>query len=282
MKKIIDHKHIPTRKSNNCICLICGTIINSILISQKSNELLYEIEQYPIELFNNLLSQDSNRKYSSAANININNKRKALIDKLLLIKKKLRLTNKIFHLTVYLTDMIIDNANIIKYDQIGLGCLILAVKYLQNESEVPEMKHFEMKLNDIFYSNEELKRYEVHCIQAIKYRLNVVTPIDYIEYFSSKGLLFTYELNHHDNSTENTNSISNNLNANNILATIHEILLKIVNRLSYSAVSSLHIASSCLCLARELYGIKQKWSPVFASVYKTPFTDFQKVYEQIK
>lgn len=90
-----------------------------------------------MEWFYNLMTQESNRKYISIKDNLINNKRKPLINKSHFFKTKLQLSNRIFHFSVSLIDLIIDNEKGIKYKQIGLGCLILAVKYLQNESEIP-------------------------------------------------------------------------------------------------------------------------------------------------
>ena len=177
------HKHIQNGSSSQPICAICFSLMDSISPNIISLSNINEIESYPFQLFDALNKAQNFKKFPSE-NSTKNQKRKNIIDFIQKAKRKLNLSYKIVHLAIYLHDTII-SSNYEKYikisEKICIGCLILAIKFLEKQTEIAPLKNFEFLSSNTFYPLDELKKFEIFCIKKLKYNLSVVTPVDYLE-----------------------------------------------------------------------------------------------------
>lgn len=270
------HKHVKIKDSSLPICSICFSLMDCISPNMISLSNLNEIESYPFEIFDNLLRNQT----SKAINISVfpqKHKRKRIIDFLLKTKRKLNLSNKIIHLTIYLLDTII-STNQEKYnkiiDQICLGCLILSIKFLQNQAEIPNFKNFEFLFNtNVFYSLEEIKKYEIFCIKQLKYNLSYITSVDYIQYFESRGIIFINDINDNMNNYINIRTFHNK---------IYEILIKVLYKIPYTDFPPFDLAIFALCQAREYFNLQEKINKSMIIAYRLSEIHYQKINEQIK
>ena len=170
------HKHIQSKNSSQPICAICFSLMDSISPNIISLSNINEIESYPFQLFDALNKNQNFKKFPSENPIK-NPKRKNIIDFLQKAKRKLNLSYKIVHLAIYLLDTII-SINYEKYikisEKICIGCLILAIKFLKEQTEIAPLKNFEFLSSNTFYPLDELKKFEIFCLKKLKYNLSIV------------------------------------------------------------------------------------------------------------
>ena len=270
------HKHVKNKDSSLPICSICFSLMDCISPNMNSLSNLNEIESYPFEIFDNLIRNQITKKINVSV-LPQKYQRKRIIDLLLKIKRKLNLSNKIIHLTIYLLDTII-STNQEKYnkiiEQICLGCLILSIKFLQNQAEIPDFKNFEFLFNsNVFYSLDEIKKYELFCIKQLKYNLSYITSVDYIQYFESRGIIFINDINDNMNNYINIKTFHNK---------IYEILIKVLYKISYTDFSPFDLAIFALCQAREFFNLQEKINKSMVIAYRISVIQYQKINEQIK
>lgn len=268
------HKHVQNKNSSQPICAICYSLMDSISPNIISLSNINEIESYPFELFDTL-NKNQNFKRFPLESVVKNPKRKSIIDFLLKAKRKLNLSYKIIHLTIYLLDTII-SINAEKYakiaEKICIGCLILAIKFLEEQTEIAPLKNFEFLSSNTFYPLDELKKYEIFCIKKLKYNLSVVTPVDYLEYFESKGMLFINDIS----------TMNNYINIKTFRSKMYEILIKSLYHVSYTDFPPIDFAVYALCQAREFFNLKEKINKYMSIAYKITNMNYINIYERIK
>ena len=268
------HKHIQNGSSSQPICAICFSLMDSISPNIISLSNINEIESYPFQLFDALNKAQNFKKFPSE-NSTKNQKRKNIIDFIQKAKRKLNLSYKIVHLAIYLHDTII-SSNYEKYikisEKICIGCLILAIKFLEKQTEIAPLKNFEFLSSNTFYPLDELKKFEIFCIKKLKYNLSVVTPVDYLEYFESKGILFINDIS----------TMNNYINIKTFRCKIYEILIKSLYHVSYTDFPPIDFAVYALCQARAFFNLKEKINKYMSTAYKITNLNYINIYERIK
>ena len=247
-----------------------NTITN---IKNQNYNIIKEIETYPLEIFINLLNKTMK---STKINItkSLNPKREIAIEKLIKIKKNFNISNKIIHLSIFLMDIILEKTKLIsKTEQILLVCLILSIKFLHNQTELPYFQEIQILWKNTYLSFDNIKNLEIFCLEKINYDLNIITPVDFLQYFECKGIMFYGDIN-----DKNKNYINKRI----IHSKLNEFLAKIMSKISYLNVDPLEIACVCICLTRENFGIKNKWHKFMSDYYNINFYDFENTYAKIK
>ena len=248
-----------------------NTITNN---NEKQNyNIIKEIETYPLEIFINLLN-NTMKKTKTTIKKSINPKRKIAIEKLIKIKKSFNISNKIIHLSIFLMDIILEKTKIYsKTEQILLVCLILSIKFLHNQTELPYFHEIQLQWKNTYLSFENIKILELFCLEKVNYDLNIVTPVDFLEYFECKGLIFIDDIKDNNRNYINQRIIHSKLN---------EYLAKIMSKVSYLSIDPLEIACVCICLTRESFNIKEKWHKFMSDCYNINFYDFENTYIKVK
>ena len=235
--------------------------------------IIKEIETYPLELFINLLNKTM-KKTKTNITKSLNPKRQISIEKLIKIKKNFNISNKIIHLSIFLMDIILEKTKLIsKTEQILLICLILSIKFLHNQTELPYFHEIQILWKSTYLSFDNIKNLEIFCLEKVNYDLNIITPVDFLQYFECKGIIFYDDIN-----DKNINYINKRI----IHSKLNEFLAKIMSKISYLNVDPLEIACVCICLTREHLGIKNKWHKFMNDYYNINFYDFESTYEKIK
>ena len=247
---------------------------NTIERNQKQNfNIIKEIETYPLEIFINLLNKTM-KKTKTTIMKSLNTKRAIAIEKLIKIKKSFHISNKIMHLAIFLMDIILEKTKLnSKTEQILLVCLILSIKFFHKQTELPYFQDIQLQWKNTYLSYENIKNLEIFCLEKINYDLNIITPVDFIEYFECKGIIFIDDINEN-----NRNYINQRL----VHSKINEYLAKIMSKVSYLSIDPLEIACVCICLTRESFGIKEKWHKFMSDYYNINFYDFENTYLKVK
>ena len=240
---------------------------------RQNYNIIKEIETYPLEIFINLLN-NTMKKTKTTIKKSINPKRKIAIEKLIKTKKSFNISNKIIHLSIFLMDIILEKTKIYsKTEQILLVCLILSIKFLHNQTELPYFHEIQLQWKNTYLSFENIKILELFCLEKVNYDLNIVTPVDFLEYFECKGLIFIDDIKDNNRNYINQRIIHSKLN---------EYLAKIMSKVSYLSIDPLEIACVCICLTRESFNIKEKWHKFMSDCYNINFYDFENTYIKVK
>ena len=219
---------------------------NTIEHYQKQNyNIIKEIETYPLEIFINLLNKTM-KKTKTTITKSLNHKRAIAIEKLIKIKKSFHISNKIIHLAIFLMDIILEKTKLnSKTEQILLVCLILSIKFLHNQTELPYFQEIQLQWKNTYLSY----------------------------YFECKGIIFIDDINENNKHYINQRLVHSKMN---------EYLAKIMSKVSYLSIDPLEIACVCICLTRESFGIKEKWHKFMSDYYNINFYDFENTYLKVK
>lgn len=76
-----------------------------------------------------------------------------------------------------------------RFQLMALSCLRMALKYLGAEEELPPMAEF-WEMGNRMYSFEEISDAEADMFQKLGWRLTVVTPLHFLQYFMGQTVLF--------------------------------------------------------------------------------------------
>ena len=247
---------------------------NTIEHYQKQNyNIIKEIETYPLEIFINLLNKTM-KKTKTTITKSLNHKRAIAIEKLIKIKKSFHTSNKIIHLAIFLMDIILEKTKLnSKTEQILLVCLILSIKFLHNQTELPYFQEIQLQWKNTYLSYENIKNLEILILEKTNYDLNIITPVDFLEYFECKGIIFIDDINENNKHYINQRLVHSKMN---------EYLAKIMSKVSYLSIDPLEIACVCICLTRESFGIKEKWHKFMSDYYNINFYDFENTYLKVK
>ena len=127
--------------------------------------------------------------------------RKKFINLLFILFKKYKFKTKTLYKTIlyldilfykYLNNITINEKNIYL---IILSCYLIAVKFLEVDSTIPNKKilisyFYEITENKYIYKINEIKQCEIFCLNKLDYELNIYTLYDFILYYFYKGLFY--------------------------------------------------------------------------------------------
>lgn len=154
----IKSPHIHKISLSSPFCITCGSIYqienssSKIFSSIKPNNLFYKTEISILKIISNLRNQCDIEKNNFIINSNFKltqnliSTRKKIVNKIKDYIKKLKYSNSCFFLSVYLLDYIILNERINlnhKLEQLGIGCLILSIKFIENINYISNLKHLQ-------------------------------------------------------------------------------------------------------------------------------------------
>jgi hypothetical protein len=120
---------------------------------------------------------------------------------ILLIQKKTAIFKyklKTFYLAVAIFDTIlfkdsIYDINSDSFELIALVSLLLAVKFDEDDANIPDLSEFGFINYKSFYTVDEIRRCEVVCLQILEYNLQIYTPFSYVYYVCLNGIIFSDE-----------------------------------------------------------------------------------------
>jgi hypothetical protein len=149
-------------------------------------------------------------------------KRKEFIKYLNKLVHKLQFRSQTFYLSCFYFDYILKINNEICIENAAIGSILIASKFDELDSVIPEMSKYRSLGNKYYFSIEELKRSELQCLFTLNYKLNLFTAYHFINFFFSIGIVFEDdELN---SPSENKETV-NRKTAERVYDTTKEILL---------------------------------------------------------
>ncbi|KRW99686.1 Cyclin-like protein [Pseudocohnilembus persalinus] len=157
------------------------------------------------------------------------------------IAEKLRLSLNTTHLSIYFMDFVNSQVTIpsSRFNLYAATCVMLGAKSIELDERIPFISKLK-RYSGIVHKTFEVSQAEGVIVQALKWNLQCVTPIDIIEFYVSQGVIFSNDeiISENQNNSEqqssqkslSPNSTEENplqektLNANNILQENKQIL----------------------------------------------------------
>lgn len=186
--------------------------------------------------------------------------------RLFLIKYKLKPDS--FYLATFLLDTLLTKKLKLPIEKIGLGALIIAVKFTDIDGKTPMMSMFREVL-DYSISLRELVHIEMECIKKLSYDLLTPHPFSFIQLFLVYGILFNSDK-------------ENGKNAGSMYTMPNQILdCVMLDSPLYYKYNPLYLACACVALTREMYGFC-KWNDTLISFCGVALGYFKEEFDYVK
>ena len=148
-----------------------------------------EVNEYFNDIYNNLLQEEknffTNPNYMSFQ-IDINEKMRAiLLDWLIEVHLKFKLTPETMYITVNLIDRYLEKKQVkrTKLQLIGVTAMLIACKY--EEIYPPEIKDF-VYITDNAYNKKEVLDMEIEMLKTLNYNITFPTQYKFLEFYKKK------------------------------------------------------------------------------------------------
>ena len=136
---------------------------------------------------------------------------------------KQQFRSQTFYLACFYFDFILRANKEIKIENAAIGSLLLASKYDELDSNIPDLFQFQSVGNNIFMTIEDIRISEVSCLTFLNYKLNYFTAYHFINHFFSNGIVFADDKV--DGQTKNENILVTNKIAEKVYDITKEVLL---------------------------------------------------------
>lgn len=133
------------------------------------------------------INKDLTEKYINEINLD---KRKDFIKYLNKLVHKLKFRSQTFYISCSYFDYILKINNEISIETAAIGSILLASKYDELDSVIPDICKYQSLGNKYYFSIEELKKSELQCLYTLNYKLNLFTAYHFINFFFSLGIVF--------------------------------------------------------------------------------------------
>ena len=200
--------------------------------------------------------------------------RKKVIIYLQKLTLKLRYSDDTFYLSLFYLDQILsaieyenDRSIDNKLEYYLLGVFLIVAKAHEHNIFEPNLNQFET-LNGEALDVEEIKKYEIKCLQILKYDLFKHSTYDWLTVLLCNGFVF-----------ENENCWNS---INDIYAYCKKSLAAITNKDFFFKYFPFQIAFSLIKITREKFGLDAHYEELLYQVYQTPFNEFKFCYKDVK
>lgn len=134
-------------------------------------------------------------------------------------------------------------------DELGLGSLILSIKFLELEIKNQWLKRFQSFLDRHHFTIIELLLIELKALKALNYNLNYIHPFHFLQLAMLKGIVFNID---------KKASINSPVNSNINIVPFHMLEITMEN-VSYLLYHPLYLALACVAWTRDIYNL-DKWN----------------------
>lgn len=138
------------------------------------------------------------KPFSNMKNQNYLSRRQELIKSLYNQNKSLKFKSETFYQACYFMDLVLLNQKF-KLELTAVACLILAAKFIENDSHIPDLRKFENFANKYKFQINDLSETEVMIIKVLQYELSCPSSYQFLNFFLSNGILLKEELPNNNN-----------------------------------------------------------------------------------
>lgn len=193
--------------------------------------------------------------------------RRKIMSKIKEFTLKYRLTNSTYYMASFYLDILITKRVNLPIDKIGIGSLLLAMKYHDMDGRTPSIRKFVMFFS---ISQKELCMAEIICLQNLEYVLTYSHISNFIQIISIYGIIYS------DDDFDNDKIIKN------IYESPYILLDKVLDDgMDYLEFDPFNLALSIICIIRENLDINI-WNKAFNKYYQINFSHIKKEYNFVK
>ena len=190
-----------------------------------------------------------------------------------LLNKK-GISKKIFCAIIFLYDILyiknLENKLISTQDQIGIGALLLSLKFIFGKVKFA-IKNLSLTFPSLNQEEEQnnnvISEIEIKCLKLIDYYLNYASPISFMEIFFINGIIF---------STDNVKTSQS--------GKIYELVIELIEKVMLISNEYIKYNPLCLCscivsFAREMNHL-EKWPKILTQAFGVNFSSFDDIYNE--
>lgn len=166
----------------------------------------------------------------------------------------------------------------LKPDLLVLGIFLVAVKFIDDDAYPPALDTFPSKKNpSIFYSLNEVRKYEFMVVKLIDFKLDFFTSYYITETILSHGVVFSHELEKMN--INQVKVIKEKLKKMYRLALdINKMFIEDITCIKYN---SLEISATCIMMSKELLKFECCWNKELEHLYKLEPSTLNSCYNSI-
>lgn len=183
---------------------------------------------------------------------------------------------------IYLFDMLIIRNNkynlFSTFEKIGLGALILCIKFYQENctNSVIKNKKYKLLYNNRYYSMEEVTKIELLCLKLVNYNLTEPSSINFIELFLGDGIIFKSGVNNNKNHSDN-NEVLNSLK-NTLLINLENIMIYSNEYIKYNPF---YLSCFVIEFSRNIFNLKN-WPEIVCATYDlSEINNYKEIYKEL-
>ena len=172
---------------------------------------------------------------------------------------------------IYMLDILIcynsKNKVISNLEKLGLGSIILTLKFMNEEFLIIPLNKFKSFYENKNYTIHQLQEIEINCLKLLDYYLNFPTPYSFMELLFLNGIVF---------STDNIKNETSHKIYNLALNSLEKIMLKSNEYIKYNP---LYLCCGIVAYSREFHGI-EKWPKILLKVFDVIEKNFDNIYKE--
>ena len=257
-----NNKFQPKINNNPKMTQSSNTVPKDININDIFNQML--------NISNEIYSNKRNSVYIELTQDELNN-RKIILDSLKCFILQNKIRYKLFYSIIFYFDLLLTinkkNNLLIEFEKIGLGSIILTLKYNYEEIRVITVKKFKNIFKNKYYSSKEINELEITCLKLINYNLNFPSPNSFMEI-----MLLNRIISYQDDIKKDTRKRIYNL----IMNTLEKIICESNEYIKYNP---LYLCCCIIYYTREILGL-EKWPRILSNLFKTNFQEFEMIYNE--
>ena len=229
------------------------------------------LKQLFIQLFNSSCSLNQDNKiYYKLSPEQISN-RKYIIESIKNFVINHRIKYKILYNIIYMLDILICYSNknkvISNFEKLGLGSVILTLKFMNEEYLMIPLNKFKSFYENTIYTIHQLQEIEINSLKLLDYYLNFPSPYSFMELLFLNGIVF---------STDNIKNETSHKIYNLVLNSLEKIMLKSNEYIKYNP---LYLCCGIIAYSRDFHGI-EKWPKILSKVFDVIEKNFDNIYKE--
>lgn len=134
--------------------------------------------------------------------------RKEVIKQFRFLIERLKFHEETFHSALFMTDLIMTKNPELPYEHVAIGCLSLAVKFIEIDTTIPDLSYLQIIFRSKKYSIRQIKNFELRFIRLLNYNVNYVTPYKFLRLLLTEGIVFPTDFQQDKEDLNNTKDVN--------------------------------------------------------------------------
>jgi hypothetical protein len=203
--------------------------------------------------------------------------RKNIIDWLCSVGEQLQISSNCIHKSIVYIDVIMAENNIAEHDlqPLALVCLLIAGKLIEKDCMVMKIVGLLQKRMNV--TGIQIRKYEMQVLSLLHYDPQCVTPVDFLQFFASQGLLFSND----KVLTASGFKLPNEKIASSLRKYTEFFADMCLQEYSFLAIDSLHLSAAIIAASRKALKIEKVWTNELCLMTSFKYGEISMAVDQI-